>query len=88
MELCAIAEALNFADMKTQNRANQETQNLASLQMYHGGGEYVTLWDFFNVGVRASAHRKKTGQNQIGASAIISKQQQGKARSQKNKGTP
>jgi hypothetical protein len=59
MELCAIAEALNFADMKTQNRANQETQNLASLQMYRGGPEYAALRDFFNVGVRASAHNKK-----------------------------
>jgi len=59
MELCAIAEALNLADMKTQNRASQETQNLASLQMYHGGAEYAALWDFFNVGVRASATSQK-----------------------------
>ena len=47
MELCAIAEALNLADIDTHNRANQETQNLASLQMYHGGGRICGVVGFF-----------------------------------------
>ena len=38
MGLCAIEEVLNPGNIEAQNRANQETKNLTSLQMYHGGG--------------------------------------------------
>ena len=46
VELCATVEAQSLADIEAQYPASQETQNLASLQMYRGGGEYVALWIF------------------------------------------
>ena len=49
MELCVTGETQILADIEAQDRANQETQNLASLQMYHGGGEYVALWIFLKL---------------------------------------